>query len=266
MNRTRLRLKKQRVPLAYLVVRAFAFSVVALFLIVHLAELQAAEPRIRPALIGNGPSALINLIDTKKLMEKGQRDGLLMFTCYVGASGIVGDYLIYRETPGSELLKKGVGDSLRACRFIPAIYNGTRTDVLLAGTVVFWVADGRPHLRIYMNQNRDDVAKGNDFVAPQVVYNTVDWAALQYDPVLTKAKVYLQNGVLQLSVTVDTNGNQKDLKVVLEDPPGFRFGEGFRKIYARAKWIPGFRNGHPADCTFDYVIYFKLWDRGFERR
>jgi hypothetical protein len=70
----------------------------------------------------------------------------------------------------------------------------------------------------------------------------------------------------QLSVTVDANGNQKDLKVVLEDPPGFRFGEAFRKIYARAKWIPGFRKGHPADCTFDYAVYFKLWYMGVERR
>jgi hypothetical protein len=258
-------LEKHTLCLDYLPMRAFAFFLIALLSIGDVVELRAAGPQVRPALIGNGPNALINVIDTKKLVEKGQRDGLLMFSCYLGASGIVGDYLIYRETPGSELLKKGVGDSLRACRFIPAIYNGTRTDVLLAGTVVFWVADGRPHLRIYMNQNRDDVAKGNDFIAPQVVHNTVDWAALQYDPVLTKAKVYLQNGVLQLSVTVDANGNQKDLKVVLEDPPGFRFGEAFRKIYARAKWIPGFRNGHPADCTFDYAVYFKLWYMGVER-
>jgi len=246
--------------------RALPFSVLLLLSIANPASVQAAAPRVEPALIGNGPNALINRINTKKLVEKGQGDGLLFFTCYVGPEGKVGDYLIYRETPGAERLKKEVGDALRACRLIGAIYNGVHTDVLFSGTVVFWVAEGRPHLRIYMNQNRNDVAKGNDFVAPQVVYSTVAWAALRNDPILQKGKTYLQNGVLQASITVDANGNQKDLKVVLEDPPGFRFGEGFRKTYATAKWIPAFRNGHPVDCTFDYVMYFKLWYMGMEVR
>jgi hypothetical protein len=51
--------------------RVFAFFLIALFSIVDLADLQAGEPRFRPALIGNGPTALTNMIDTKKLMEKG---------------------------------------------------------------------------------------------------------------------------------------------------------------------------------------------------
>jgi len=44
--------------------RSFAFFVVAFLSIVDLAELQAAEARFRPALIGNRPNALINVIDT----------------------------------------------------------------------------------------------------------------------------------------------------------------------------------------------------------
>jgi hypothetical protein len=78
--------------------RTLALSLISFLSIVDLADLQAAELRIQPALIGNGPKALINPIDTKKLVEKGQHDGLLMFSCYVGASGIVGDYL-YTERP-----------------------------------------------------------------------------------------------------------------------------------------------------------------------
>src|SRR4030095_466309 len=102
-------------------------------------------------------------------VDKGQRDGLLMFKCYVSRSGTAGNYFIYRETPGSKLLKEEVGHAITACRFIPAIYNGERTDVLFAGTVVFTVTDGKPHLRIYANQSNDDIKKGNDFIAPQVL-------------------------------------------------------------------------------------------------
>jgi hypothetical protein len=221
-----------------------------------LAELPAAEPQFRPALIGNGPSALVNVIDTKKLMEKGQRDGLLMFKCGVTRRGETASYFIYRETPGSKLLKEEVGNALRRSHFIPAIYNGEPTTVALIGTVLFTTTDGKPHLRIYANQNHEDVAKGNDFIAPQLLVDTVDYVGTKYDLAGRKAEAYLRNGWVQLSITVDANGNQKDLKVTLEDPPGFGVGTVVKNAYARTKWIPGFRNGHAVNCTFDYPEWF----------
>jgi hypothetical protein len=239
--------------------RVLVASLLGLLSIVDLAKLQAAEPRFRPALIGNGPKALVNVINTKRLVDKGQRDGLLMFTCYVSGSGTVGNYAIYRETPGSKLLKEELGYAFRDCRFIPAIYNGERTDVLFAGTVVFSVNDGKPHLRIYANQNHDDIQRGNDFIAPQVIASTPDWQIDRSE--LEKARVYHQSGAVELSVTVDTNGNLKDLKVISEEPPGFGFGDASRKAYAKAKYIPGFRNGYPVDCTFDYADYVWARDR-----
>ncbi len=67
--------------------RSFAFSVVALLSIIDLAELQASEPQLRPALVGNGPKALVNVIDTKKLVEKGQGNAALSFHCNVATLG-----------------------------------------------------------------------------------------------------------------------------------------------------------------------------------
>jgi len=77
--------------------RQVALPLVALLWIAEFSNLHAAEPRFRPALIGNGPNALINLIDTKKLMEKGQRDGLLLFTCLLPLNGRVRSYFTYRR-------------------------------------------------------------------------------------------------------------------------------------------------------------------------
>jgi len=237
--------------------RAFAFSIVALLLFVDLAKLQAAEPRFRPALVGNGPKALVNLFDTKKLMEKGERDAILMFTCPVSRSGNAFGPWIPRQTPGSKPLEDELDLALMKCRFIPAIYNGERTDVIFSGTVLFMVIDGKPHLRIYANQNRDDVNKGNDFIAPQVVGDTVDYAGIKYD--LAAYRVHHRRGRVDFSVTVDANGNQKGMKVILEDPPGDPFGysELARKAYAKTKWIPGFRNGHAVECTFEYSTWFE---------
>ncbi len=216
--------------------RTFALSVIALLLIADLAELQAAEPRFRPALIGNGPNALINLIDTKKLVEKGQRDGLLMFTCLVPVDGRVRHYYIYRTTPGSKLLKEEAGTALLRSHFTPAIYNGQRTEVFVIGTVVLLMADGKPHLRIYMNQNHDDVAKGNDFIAPQLVENSPDWGAGRYHPAAYKAAVNGKNSLVVLSVTADANGNQKDLTV------------------------------RPVECTFDFTTWVVSWRIPIEER
>ncbi len=237
--------------------RQVALPLVALLWIAEFSNLHAAEPRFRPALIGNGPNALINLIDTKKLVERGQRDGMLMFTCIVPVNGKVRYYFIYRTTPGSKLLKEEVGTALLRSHFIPAIYNGQRTEVIVSGTVVLLMADGKPHLRIYMNQNHDDVAKGNDFIAPQLVENSPDWSLGRYHPAAYKAAVNQQNAWVVLSVTADANGNQKDLKVSTEAPPGFGVGTAAKDVFSksRCRWVPGFRNGRPVECAFDFTTW-----------
>jgi len=234
--------------------RAFAVFVVAL-LIVDLANLQAAEPRFRPALIGNGPNALINLIDTKKLVQKGQRDGLLSFHCVVTTWGGAANFATYRGTPGSEALEKEVTHALSRCRFIPAIYDGKPTEVVIWGAALFVVTDGKPHLRIFANQNRDDIAKWNDFIAPQIILPA---EKVRVRDELLNAMIHHQKGVVELATTVDENGNWKESKVLSEDPPGFNFARVALKLFPRTKYIPGFRNGHPVDCTFHHYLWFRL--------
>jgi hypothetical protein len=246
--------------------RQVVIPLVALLWIAEFSNLHAAEPRFRPALVGNGSNALINLIDTKKLVEKGQRDGLLMFTCWVPVNGRVRYYFIYRTTPGSKVLKEEVGTAMLRSHFIPAIYNGQRTEVMVIGTVALLMADGRPHLRIYMNQNHDDVAKGNDFIAPQLVANSPDWGAVRYHPAAYKAAVNGKNTWVVLSVTADANGNQKELKVSAEEPLGFGIGAAAKDMFPKARWVPGFRNGHPVECTFDFPLWFETWHIPIEER
>jgi len=48
--------------------------------------------------------------------------------------------------------------------------------------------------------------------------------------------------------------------------PGFGFGTVVRNTYAKAKWIPGFRNGRAVECTFDYTEWFKTWYMNVEQR
>lgn len=235
--------------------RTLAFFLVALLAILDLPELHAADAQIRPALIDNGPRALINLIDTKKLMEKGQGDGLLNFQCFVSPSGQAINAVTFRATPESKPLENEVNLALAHCHFIPAVYNRKPTEVAFIGTVLFIVAEGKPHLRIYANENRDDVAKGNDFIAPQLIAGTMNKVALKDE--LAKARSYrLKGGVVELAITVDANGNQKHVRVVSEDPSGFNFGKAELESVWGAKYIPAFRNGHPVECTFSQYDWF----------
>src|SRR5437667_10015287 len=87
--------------------RAFAFSLIALLSIVDLVwsqesatpSAQAAElPMFRPALLGQGPNALINRIDEQGLIRNGQKDVLIMFICAVRKASDLGWSAEYRGT------------------------------------------------------------------------------------------------------------------------------------------------------------------------
>src|SRR5438270_9169376 len=98
------------------------------FLLLFLASIsfgsaRAEElPAYRPALIGNAPDAIINRIDTKTLIAKGQKDAAIMFSCAVSGDGSVLSSAAYRGTPDSKLLEQEVLRCLTGAKLIPAIY------------------------------------------------------------------------------------------------------------------------------------------------
>ena len=56
-------------------------------------------PMYRPILLGKGPTALVNRINTDKLVKDGQKDGLVMFSCFVNKAGKMVVSAVYRPTP-----------------------------------------------------------------------------------------------------------------------------------------------------------------------
>src|SRR2546423_4192260 len=132
-------------------------------------------PGIRPALIGSGPGSLVNLIDAQALFQKGQRDAWVMFECAVLGDGVAHGSDFFTASPNSNLLQNEIRKRLRQTRFVPAVYNHKRTRAWFAGTAVFAVADGKPHLRLYANQELDEIKRAADFVAPQSIDVTTNY-------------------------------------------------------------------------------------------
>jgi hypothetical protein len=229
--------------------------VIALGLSLCAARLPAENlPEKRPALIGSGPGSLVNLIDAQTLFQKGQRDAWVMFECGVLADGVAFGSDFFTASPNSNLLQNEVRKRVRQTRFIPAVYNHKRTSAWFAGTVVFAVANGKPHLRIYANQDLDVIKSGVDFVAPQII-DVPNHYYLNFPKTPTGTVRDDAAGVVKVRHSVDANGKTTSVEVISE-PPGSQAGEYLKKALPLVDFLPGYRNGKPTATTYTFTWWF----------
>jgi TonB family protein len=260
-------LKKQSAPVSYLAMGRFAFSLLAILSIVDLAWSQVTEvpsartselPMYRPILIGNGPDALINRIDTPDLMKKGQKDALVLFMCSVRKSGEIEWSGLYGGTPDSKPLEDELRKRLSPAadqRFIPAVYNHRPVDAIYYGTVVFKVVDGKPRLRIFSNQEPDEVSAEHDFIGPQPFFGPESKFSGFHYPNDTVS--VLVDGVVKLQAKIDASGNLQDIKVLSEEPPLVGFANAALADFRKVKFIPAFRDGKPVACEVTLPVLYK---------
>ena len=261
----RFRLQKARVPLAYVAMRFGIVLMIGLLLSADFALSQTtntappsptpALPETRPALIGTGPNSLINTIDTADLIKKGQKEAAVMFSCLVAPTGDVARAGVYRGTRGSELLEQEVMKRLASAKFIPAIHNHQPVIAVFSGTVRFSVVNGKPRLRIFANQQVEEVDKESDFIDPQpYVGPDSKFTGLHYPE--TGSSVAL-TGVVELAVSIDAKGNLTSMRVVSEEPPLLGFGDAAISDFTGAKFIPAYRNGQPVESNIKIPVYYK---------
>jgi len=205
-------------------------------------------PERRPALIGSGPGSLVNLINADALMQKGQRDAWVMFECAVAPDGIAYGADFFTASPDSNHLKNEVRRRLRQTKFIPAVHNHKRTYAWFAGTAVFVVKDGRPHLRLYAHQDLEEIRRGADFVAPQLIYvpnrDFSNWPSYPSSARREGA------GVVKLRHSVDTDGKTTDVQVISDPSPEREFSEYLKQAVPRLDFMPGYRNGRPTATSY----------------
>src|SRR5438477_8508615 len=214
-----------------------------------------ALPQYRPALLGTGTFSVINRIDTQKLIRAGQKDATLMFCCSIRKTGEIAHTWIYRQSPDSEALVQDVFFCLDTAVFVPAIYNHQPVHALFYGTVSFKVVDGKPRLRIFANQEAEELKKESDFVGPQpFAGRDSSFEGLHYpNDVLTN----VLSGLVELGMKIDANGNLKEMRLVSEYPPLAGFGRAAVEDFKVAKFIPAFRDGKPVECAITLPVYYE---------
>jgi len=232
-------------------------SLLALFLLLGAAlpiEAQVQRPQFRPAVLGSGPDSLINRIDAKALLEKGQKDGAVMFCAMVDKNGAALQAWTYRPMPGTEALVEEVTKKLEGVKFTAPIYNYQPVPVLLYGTVIFSTTDAAK-VRILLNQDPNEIKEAADLIAPQPVFG----ADSKFDgltPPPGGAPIPL-TAVVDLRMKVSREGHLQDLAVLAEEAPGLGFAEAAVADFRDAKFIPAFRNGDPTDSDIVMPVCYK---------
>lgn len=178
-----------------------------------------------------------------------------MFSCLVAPTGDVVSSGAYRGTRGSELLEQELLKRLANEKFIPAIHNHQPVIAIFYGTVKFAVVNGKPRLRIFANQQLEEVDKETDFIDPQpYVGQDSKFTGIHYPDTGSTVQV---TGFAGLAVNVDAQGNVKSMHVVSEEPPLLGFGDAAITDFTGAKFIPAFRNGQPVESNVKIPIYYK---------
>lgn len=211
------------------------------------------NPQFRPAVLASGADSLINRIDEKALVAAGQKDGAVMFSVLVAKNGQAKQSRIYRAMPGTAALEQELRKRLENAKFAPAIYNHQPVDVILSGTLIF-TADAKPRLRLLLNQDSEEIKAANDFIAPQPVFGGDSaFTGLDYP-----SEIPLEiNAVVDLLISVDAQGNPREMQVVGEEPPLLGFAQVAAQDFDGVKFIPAFRNGDPTECRTIYPISYQ---------
>jgi hypothetical protein len=244
--------------------RSAGFCLIALLSIVDLASAQTVNvapsappenlPMFRPILVGQGPDSVINTIDTKGLFDKGQKNAAVMFSCRVSKTGEIVWNRTYRGTAGAKLLEEELQKRLGISKFVPAVRNHQAVDAIYFGTAIFAVKDGKPHLRIFSNQQPEELKNENDFIDPQPYMGPDSGFVGWHYP--DSGSPVMVSGSVELQVHVDAQGNLLELNVASEYPPLMGFAQEAYADFRHARFIPAFRNGQPVESNVTLPIYF----------
>jgi len=215
----------------------------------------AQLPQYRPVLLGVGPDSVINRMYTAALIRDGQKDGQLFFCCSVDKEGAIDHTWVYRQSPDSKLLQQELLRCLDTAVFIPAVYDYETVRALFYGTVTFKVVNGKPRLRIFANQQPEELKKESDFIGPQpFVGRGSKFEGLHYPNDAATSEL---SGIVELAIKVDATGALKDLQIVSEYPPLVGFGTAAVEDFRVASFIPAFRDGKPVECNITLPVYYE---------
>ena len=219
----------------------------------------AKSAGVRPALLVQGPKSLVNVLSTERLLKKGQGDAVVKFDFYVNQWGQAygASLMTYGGSENSDALSQELIDNVDRARFIPANYYGENVGAFMTGTLVFATSGGTPRLRIFLNQERDRLARGEDFVAPQQLF-PINGKFRRYDDPHWR----LVPALIAVRIDTDATGKLLGCKLLRQHPPNSPIGAEVMQNVPTATFSPGYLNGRPIACSTTWTIPLGTYGRG----
>lgn len=136
---------------------------------------------------------------------------------------------------------------------MPAVVNGMPRTAYMDGTVVFAIVNGKPHVRIFLNQDESELNNRTDFISPQLVFppGNLKYKGIRYPPSAPGVA-----GTAAITLDIDATGKVQSAKISYEYPPNLEFGVTAAGPLREANFIPAFRNGKPVACRYTMAIIF----------
>jgi hypothetical protein len=96
----------------------------------------------------------------------------------------------------------------------------------------------KPRLRIFANQEAEELKKESDFISPQpFIGKESKFEGLHYPDDTSRVPI---QGLVELAMNIDADGNLKELEIVSENPPLIGFRRAAAEDFRVAKFIPAF--------------------------
>jgi TonB family protein len=137
--------------------------------------------------------------------------------------------------------------------FEPALDRGQPVAVVAAGTALLSVVKGKPVVRVKLTILPEAVAAQQEVVDPQRVFDS--------QPAVGYPAQALRQGLtgrIRYRVTVDSNGEAQDSRIVLRSPiDRYDFDDAVLEFARKSRYVAGWRDGGPAagvcegECVFE---------------
>ena len=210
-----------------------------------------------PATIGQGPGSVAMQLHYPPKEKAAKTQGVVKFYCEVSPLGKAGHITSFYGR-GDGHFGKAVDFALRHGFFIPATVDGKPATVMLGGTVLFLISNGRPTIAITLaTAETDKIAAMSNYVQPQMI----DTDALFRRKIYARRdKYHLQPGAhpaVVLQVQVDAQGKVVGKKIVSETPTNGGRGRVLLEVMDEERFIPAQNNGQAVAGDFEWAVDFE---------
>jgi TonB family protein len=211
----------------------------------------------QPATIGQGPDSVAMQLHYPPKERAAQKQGAVKFYCEVSPQGKAG-HISTLHGKGEGRFGTAVEFALRHGRFTPAKVDGKAASVMLGGTVLFMLANGKPTIAVTLaTAEADKIAAMSNYIEPQMIDSD---ALFRRKIFALRDKYNLRYGAhpgAVVRVRVDAQGTAVSKKIETESPANGGHGRLVLDVVDQETFIPAQSNGQPVAGDFQLAVDFE---------